>query len=244
MAIFEDDVESGTLLTSDTPPGKWDSKTGTFSVESTIKHHGSYSAKMGADGSYLTKDLGAAYAEIYARFAVRFTALPWSQAYGINLTTLGKITNWNYALTMRLENIDGTNCKFGMQSGANSYAYGTTVAAIDTWYTVEIHRSTAGSQHLYVNGSQEVTFGTDYYDADRILWGGSAQLSAFPVYLDCLVTNQTYIGPEGAGGPTVKKGSCVPAMTALLTKFSSLKQTREPKFQPRTFPKFTPRSLI
>ena len=49
--------------------------------------------------------------------------------------------------------------------------------------------------------------------------------------------------PSG-GGVTVKKGSCVPAMTALLTKFSALKQPREPRFQPQTFPKFTPRSLI
>ena len=43
------------------------------------------------------------------------------------------------------------------------------------------------------------------------------------------------------GGVTVKKGSCVPAMTALLTKFSALKQPREPRFQPRTFPKLSPR---
>ncbi len=49
--------------------------------------------------------------------------------------------------------------------------------------------------------------------------------------------------PSG-GGVTVKKGSCVPAMEALLTKFSALKQPREPKFQPRTFPKFKPRILV
>jgi len=118
-----------------------------------------------------------------------------------------------------------------------------------TWYALEMwfKKDTAGGCTLRVNDTVILTADctTNPYDVTALSLKESLNVGgAKTQYFDCAVIDSAHIGLDEISGPTVKKGSCVPAMTALLTKFSALKQPRQPRFQPRTFPKFTPRILI
>lgn len=195
--IFGDGFESGTLLTSDSPAGMWDAKTGAPTVSTTQKHHGTYSVLFDSDAS-LSKNLSSTFTDLYARLYVYVTVFPWAQYFNFRVASLGPNDNWLYATNLQVINIDGTNCVFSIQSGANNRVNGSTTLQLNTWYCVELYRATGSNRtKMYLNGVQEAAFeNADYYDSDRIDIGGSVLSSV--VYLDCIEVADAYIGPEGS----------------------------------------------
>jgi hypothetical protein len=195
--IFGDGFESGTLLTSDAPAGMWDAKTGAPTVSTTQKHHGTYSVLFDSDAS-LSKNLSSTFADLYARLYVYVTVFPWAQYFNFRVVSLGPNDNWLYATNLQVINIDGTNCVFSIQSGANNRVNGSTTLQLNTWYCVELYRATGSNRtKMYLNGVQEAVFeNADYYDSDRIDIGGSVLSSL--VYVDCIEVADAYIGPESS----------------------------------------------
>ena len=187
--IFSDGFETGDF-------SQWTSTTGSPVLTTTTVYDGSYAMNITANTQTVTKMLGSAYANIFVRLYVRFSAFPAAQDYGDNILTVGSDASWSYATTVRLQNIDGTNCRFGMQSGANVYTYGSDNVQLDTWYCIELNRTTTtgGNTILYVDGVSAVSYGIEFYDADRLDVGGEAQLSSAE-YLDDVVVADAYIGP-------------------------------------------------
>lgn len=192
----------------------------------------------------------ASNAIAYLRYYIKFTSLALASAG--ERVELGGLNSggWTYAASPALLK-PAAAIIWGLwtqENGVSAGYNGTHTPVVDTWYCLEVLRDVTNDlQKLWVDGVLEV-------DATRAITTNTARAYVGLGYnseaninvaaYDCVVVDTSYIGPEAAGGPTVKKGSCVPAMTALLSKFSALRQPREPRFQPRTFPKFTPRALI
>jgi len=228
MAIFSDGFESGDF-------SAWTGTTGTPTVETSPVHHGTYVMKNPSGTHYVNKTLGAAYAEIFVRVYARFSALTTDTDYGTEIMKVGKATNWNYATLVRAVKTAGP-VVFMMSSGAHARVDTDVAIAIDTWYCVELkRRTTSGTVDLYINGVLEASFAYDYYDADTVQVGGTAQ-QVSNAYFDCVVVADAYIGTEAAG-VTVKKGSNLSAtMTEMLnSKMLFSFCNRFPKLTTRRF---------
>lgn len=196
MAVFIDEFESGDFTA-------WDGTNGTPQVVSTTHHHGTYCMEfMGIESAYA--DLGASYNEIWTRLYVKFNSLPGSEYYGIDLMTVGAAANWNYGTTVRVQN-DDTGCFFGLYSASYSFRFGVkTAITTGVWYCVELYRHAGldNASVLYLNGSVELNdTGVDYYDADRVLVGGEAQLST-TAYIDCVIVDNSSPGCESDSDTT------------------------------------------
>lgn len=242
MVIWSSGGETGDLT-------EWTASNGPPTVENTVKHHGSWAIYCDSYGDRVYKDL-ADINEAWCQCAVRFHSLPPN--------------NGDYFTFMRLSRSDGAgNCKaralksagtvyFDLYWFDNGFTWHSELTPItpvvDTWYKVKLwwKLTTLNGSKIWVDDVLRATASATTLNTQsgRVRVGGEDDNDE---YIDCVafdsadITSDPYAGP---GGPTIKKGSCVPAMTALLTKFSALKQPREPKFQHRTFPKFTPRRLI
>ena len=113
----------------------------------------------------------------------------------------------------------------------------------DTYYCIEVkfvRHAVTGEYRLYLDGVERITrTGVDttgVAGVDRIYVGAADWCSTY-TGIDCVVVDSAYIGPEAAGGPTVKKGSNLSnTMTTMLNSkmlFSAC--NRFPKLSPRRF---------
>jgi len=248
MAIFTNDFEEGDFTA-------WTSSTGDCDIVHVPVHHNAHAAHFLEDANtgtacYARKSL-VAIDDVYTRGYVRYAQLPTANA---ETRCLALMSGATVKLVQANIRDDFGDVKWTMRTLNEANRDVTDITpVVDTWYCIELwyHRGVAdGEAKMWINDVEKASRGALPSDVAvenvQVMCEASQAVSTIDVnnYIDCVKVDSAYIGLEAAGGPTVKKGSCVPAMTALLTKFSSLKQTREPKFQPRTFPKFTPRSLI
>lgn len=248
MAVFSDGHVGSTMETAG-DFSAWTGTSGSPTVQTSIKHHGNNAASVTVDAggwsAYFWKDVTSGDS-LYARMYFRFSRLPASgEEYDRLMMVYGAGDGFGgVEVRVNYDDADG----FARLMARNNY-FGTIVDGpqvyADTWYCVETLNVKSGTENWWVDGALQTSPGNGAMSMDRFCCGGVHIGGSSPVTIisDCFGLDTSAIGVE-TSGPTVKKGSCVPAMTALLTKFSALRQPREPRFQPRTFPKFSPRSLV
>jgi len=252
MAIFTEDFEVDNDNFNTNWTGKLTGGASTAIIEHVNPHHNLHNAKFAVQSlSYtICYKTVAAHAIGYLRVYYKLADLPANGEY-ISLGGL-ESTDWTYSIKPRLKN-DAGSYYWGLRVVENSAETITweVVASnpvISTWYALEIKRDVTNDiETLKVDDVGKVSMNVAISGNNNNITVGFDEngcATTKTCYADCVVADSSPIGLEGAGGPTIKKGSCVPAMTALLSKFSALRQPREPRFQPRTFPKFTPRTLI
>ena len=239
--IFSDGFESGTILTTDDPPGAWTSATGTPTVLTTPVHHGIYVMKNSSGTNCVTKTLASAYATIFVRVYAWFSALTTATDYGTDIMIVGKASNWNYATTVKAVKLAGP-VVFSMFSGGHARTDTDFAVAINTWYCVELkRRTTSGTVDLYINGVLKASFAYDYYDADTVQIGGNAQQVSV-AYFDCVVVADAYIGEEAAEMQKYRAWKDWWEQNRLAQAVK--RESRFPKWIPRErLPKWVPRKI-
>lgn len=249
MAVFKDG-EVGSTMETASDFSAWTSTSGSPIVQTTTKHHGGNAASLTVDSSgwsgFFWKDVTSG-GTFYARMYFQMSRLPVSgEGYDQIMMVFGAGDGFGgVEVRVNYDDADGFPRLMARNNYFGSIVDGPQVYA-NTWYCVETLNLQSGTQNWWVDGALQTSPGDGAVAMDRfrcgcVHIGGS---SAVTIISDCFVLDTSSIGVEAAGGPAVKKGSIVPAMTALLSKFSALRQPREPRFQPRTFPKFQPRRLI
>lgn len=217
--IFSDTFESGTFLTTDSPPGAWTTQSAPNPTITTTAHHGAYAGQFVQSGGYrfVTKNLSSTMAVVYHRFYFRTNLLPdangekydLSRGYGVTAGTgIFQTTIANYTTTM-----GGLCWSINYRSGSTWTEVNSTVAtiSIDTWYCVEIYwkiGASDGEVHLYINGVEKISVtGKDtnnYGNCNQIRNGVTSLTGVYPtIIVDCVVVSDTYVGVEDeAGGVT------------------------------------------
>jgi hypothetical protein len=205
---FEDDFESGDFIA-------WThtsiSTGGMVAVVSTLKHHGSYSAKFvssgygGSEWAYCYKTMNSS-AELYARgyFKVETSGIADNddrfyfmifEAGGNPVAfagwrKTGGIVKWNLIIR------HGTGW---------AIAFSTTSPSLNQWYCVELHwrkDASAGLGELWVDGTLACSIAgknTAYYgNANRVDFGlpELVNCGATTIYGDCIKIATAYVDPE------------------------------------------------
>ena len=245
MAIFTDGFESGDFSAWDgtgAEPGC------SIVVEAVNPHHGTKNAKCIVDGAsenaYAYKGFAGADDIAYARGYFKFDDLPDADGDKIQLIEIRRSDRfWEYAIQGCIKHTGGS-VKFVLtcwEAGVLSTVASDLEAVTGTWYCVEIKRDiTNDLQELWVDGVSEATNNQVQSENNGSIlvgltwktYGGTDTL-----YCDCFSVDSAYIGPEAAGGPTVKKGSNLAStMTEMLnSKMLFSIANRFPKLSPRRF---------
>lgn len=202
--IFSDGFESGDFSAW---TGTVTGGSGSATVQSTIKHHGTYAAKFSigaasADSAYAYKDF-AGQTTIFGRIYLQLSDLPTSGDYftvlrfSVGATKVGQINIKNIGGTMNIQ------LRRYYPDDVTSDAIITMLA--DTWYYVELkfvkHAST-GEYRAYWEGVEEIAMtGLDTSgapDVTRVNVGVvyENEAGARDLYVDCVVVSDAYIGTE------------------------------------------------
>lgn len=150
--VFTDDVESGTILTTDTPAGKWDSKVissgATLTAQTTVKYAGSYALKSTIPGNTSTweyaefqKALASAYATLYFAGFLRFSATPASGKELWIFDGIRIVENGATLVGLWLVNVSGVlkwRLFYYTDAGDVTVDSTTPAIAVDGFYFVEI----------------------------------------------------------------------------------------------------------
>ena len=186
--LFSDGFESGDF-------SAWTGTGGSPTVQSTIKHSGTYAASFPSLNAVCSKYLSGT--TIYVRTYFYFTALPTSE---VNLTPLEFFdTSWGNIAYIFIQNSSGTQ-QIGL--GAGLFPSYNWSPLINTWYYFEMvyHQSaSAGYVTIYLNGGQILTTTVNTNQAFYFFQigqdsgdGGSA---VGTLYADDVVVADAYIGP-------------------------------------------------
>ena len=181
--IFDDGLESGTLLTSESPAGKWSNRIGVGTtivvagVEGSTTHHGAYRLQAYVPGVVAGQQglanvnlqvAGSNVANVgYARWYVKLTALPPNAG---DRVYLGELIGYNalYGVEPYIEKSYRLVLRWGLRSYEDSVATGKIVDTTGTgtvpapladhWYCLEVLRDiTNGQQQLWIDGSLEAS---------------------------------------------------------------------------------------
>jgi hypothetical protein len=202
--IFSDGFESGDFTA-------WTGSTGAkITVESLHPHHGTYNANVtgsaAEDWSYAYQTISSS-AITYARCYVKFANL--NIPSGKNLQILGlDYGSYQYNLVASVKNDSGTLKWFLSIGEASNWAgsvLGTHTPALDTWYCVEIERNVTNDiETLYVDGVAEASASVAITENTTRMYAGVYQdgIGDNELYIDCVVTDSVYIGPEVASDTT------------------------------------------
>jgi hypothetical protein len=212
-----------------------------MTVQSTIKHHGTYAAKWTAiptltDNNFVYETISA-QSPVCIRDYFRFSTLPDADTDHVTIIAAGLTSSW-FPATVQVRH-DGTDVHFYVRNGYyGGVAWGTTIVEVDKWYCVELKAQTSGGTLLYIDGSLEATaqYGIaqniDVVRIGSVHDGNSDGVTGFTYtgYADCAVISSSYIGPEpgvdnytltiqapsGSGSTNVTTGSHVyPSGTAV-----------------------------
>lgn len=201
--LFQDGFESGDF-------SAWNSTSvggsgSTLTVQSTVKHHGSYAAAShveAAAGYANCFKFFSAVTEAYARCYLYFTALPSSNG---STLFIGPSLAYNGIDFVSLEvKNDGGTVKWQLAlDGFSIFYLASTGPTTNTWYCVEIYgkAGSAGAAKLWINGSLVLdiarSISTAYFhELGMGCWNRSGATNA-TVYLDCVAVADIYIGEEG-----------------------------------------------
>jgi len=236
MAIFSDGFESGDF-------SAWTSTTGSPTVQNSIKHHDTYAMRVAGSNvgssDYASKSI--TFTEVnprYLRFYMYFDALGDEDYTG----ALCGIYWYGSCLGGCILRWDGSKNVLTLVYSDNSGNDGATALQEHTWYCIEVVQyggTGDGYVKIYLNGILEAenTGLTETNTPLSVRVGILHDYKGAIICFDCVVVADAYIGPEDAGGPTVKKGSSlVNTMTEMLNSkmlFSAC--NRFPKLVPRRF---------
>ncbi len=184
-SIFSDGFESGDF-------SAWSSTAGAATVQSSIKHHGTYAAKFeGLDIAWCL-DAFAEQSSCNARWYVQFSSLPASNNYviiGALETTSG---NW---LGVLVKNNTAGTWQWGFEE-AGGWSYINATINTGVWYAVEIEFRSSGTSKLYIDGSSIDSFSDSARNVKSFRIGQYNQVDSLTSYDDCVVVDSSYIGPE------------------------------------------------
>lgn len=186
--LFSDGFESGDFTA-------WTGTAGSPSVQSTIKHHGTYAAYFNAT-EYCYKVI-AGQNVAYQGGCIYFNTLPG--------------TGGKYAAVFGASDLSGTYSAFVAVSdnvfvlrtanggAATDTSTGVTITA-NTWYYIEVLRNiTTGHAELWINGASKASIDASFSNQSAIFGAGASITSGSPTidfYIDCVVAADVYISPE------------------------------------------------
>jgi len=247
--LFTETWESGSL--SGYTVNTWN---GDCAVLSGVPvHGGSYSLRslvsLDTGWGVVSKNFAASYAHLFLQYWLYLDSESISDGQILVCDGFNYGVDWLPQMRVGVAQVSGNlrwSIGYGNGAGAETWTTHSTMGpTLDTWYKLKgelVRDASAGEVHLSIGGSRIISVtGVNTGSNNPTRWEVGIGDHIGQNYIDDILV--TDVDPD-ATGVTVKKGSCVPAMTALLSKFSALRQPREPRFQPRTFPKFTPRTLI
>jgi hypothetical protein len=220
MVLFSDGFETNDLSAWTTYNHDTNAS---IATSNTQKHTGSYSAYVsspnGAEwGADIEKTI-AAQTTAYLRFYIYFTSLP---AAGKSIAVAFLTSAAAYGLAGVGVVNDGSTYKWilwGQDTGTNS-VLDTDNPTTSTWYCVELKAvkgNGTGEARFYLAGTEKLsltnqTQNFDIESANVGVWAISGGPTATH-YIDCVVVDASYIGPE-VTGVTVKKGGNVVGVMA------------------------------
>jgi hypothetical protein len=244
--IFSNGFEEGNF-------SAWTSTTGSPSISTDQKHHGTYSCKANIVANATT--YAYAYktvtdnAELYARAYFLFTDPPGVAWNYERVFSLAHSTNSIVTLGVRYA---GSTHRFFLRYLSSGTTYTETNydlnTTIDTgaWYCLEIYCKIAtdstGVATLWVDGVQRINVGSldndNYADhLDRVNVGiTTASNEAMETYCDCVYVDTVAVGQESTGVTVKKGGNLGGMMTQMLNSkmlFSAV--NRFPKYNVRSF---------
>lgn len=201
--VFQDEFQSGTILTTDNPPGAWTSKTAYTDVVSSPFRRGPYAAEAsGGSNHYWEKVLGSSYSELYFAGYVQFPVLPGNNNTASFLKILSN--SGTYWVAGGLNTDASGNMKWalfinGYLFVANSYYTANT----DQWYFIEIEYKQGtgtGVAKMWVDSNLwlEIT-GLSLVEAAQRVQGGNVYTISQPFvsYGDNYVASTTHISANG-----------------------------------------------
>ena len=232
--IFKNGFEQGNFTSWDDDFGGGDEASAgcTAEVIDTDPHHGTYHAHFVVDDTpgniaQVIRTFDSDRSPItYARFYVKFkSGLPENDGNQVSLCSLDVPVSGGVAWC-NIYNDVGT-VKFRLRytsNGDQPYILGTTEIQLNVWYCVELYAktdATAGQFILYINGSPECTTASNLnsiglgHPHDFVVGEMWANLAlARDLYIDCVVIDHQYIGPEAANQYSRKLSE-----TILISKF-------------------------
>lgn len=183
--IFSDGFESGTILTTDTPPGAWTGILGVPTVQSSVKHHGTYAMQAVGTTDIYAYQTFAAQTLLYVRFYVQWTSLSATSG-----TRPIRMMGGGTPIAVVLVESD----RFSLWDVYyNIFEDWATTVNPNQWYCIEVSYKKAASGWfiLYVDGVARFTKYADTsggQSADTIRVG-LTEFSAYSttVYVDCVV---------------------------------------------------------
>jgi hypothetical protein len=197
--VFADGFESGNFASWSGTAG---SPTVVNSPVSSPVYCGNYALQCDASNEFVYKTISG-YSTVYARFYVRMNALPGNG--GSVKVAIGRDTVGNALWELYFERSSTGTLRIKLRSSVPSvssqlYNY---VYAVDTWYCFEVEysQSAAGEYRVWLNGDPILSrTGVDTSSRQfgrldvGILW--SSYAVTFTTYVDCVVIDQSYVGPE------------------------------------------------
>ena len=198
--IFSDGFESGDF-------SAWTGTEGSTSptVESNIKHHGTYSMRcnpLNGDQSDVYKSGLTATAIMYHRSYYKFTGMPSIDNQLIDLSGVG-YNSYENAVFIRVKRSAG-NIYWGVVtwiggSATENYETSPSNPQEDVWYCVELVRDvTNGRTKLYIDDTLKVDCAKSHSGNSNMVWDGISYVNydGLTAYVDCVAVSDTYIGQE------------------------------------------------
>lgn len=214
--FFSDGFESGTILTTDSPAGKWEEKSGTPTVTSTRKHSGTYSCEFTADGQFVQSPTFSDLTTIFAKSWMNIGTLPTNSTWCRFLYIRGITTTIAH---VSLEDSYGTkdlllDYYYGAGPGFVRYNF---AFQLNTQYCVELKflkaSGTSGEYRVYLNGNEVITVtGLDTSaapSANNIRVGAIYSTYTPDIYIDDVEVANTYIGTGSPPSVTISAGAYV-----------------------------------
>ena len=211
--IFSDGFESGTILTTDDPPGAWTSKSvtatyGSLTVQDVIKHHGTYAAlsvitsMVGWTNAFCTKTFTAmspCFARVYF-YLDSHTAGACRRIINMG-ATIGEIVAIGFDATDHLV--------LRYYDGSVQIDTSATTLSLDTWFYLETQSvidEVNGEARVYLNGVEVadlthtgINSGTNGINNIGVGLNNGNSTEA-ELYFDCVKVADAYVGSDAITG--------------------------------------------
>jgi len=202
--LFADGFETGNF-------NAWDGTVGSPTVQSTVKHHGTYAMQTPSAGgdNNAYKNYGAGYTTVFARIYWMFTSTPTATYQALSFLAFEK-NGTRFARVSFRSGSPATNLyiRLSYYAGGTEYTadWQNNALTANTWYCIELKivRAAAGEYRVWVDGTERIAVTNQDntaqgVDIDQVRVGGIPYPNTdnFGNYrIDCVVVADTYIGPE------------------------------------------------
>lgn len=211
MVLFSDGQAGSTMETAG-DFSAWTSTTGTPTVTTTDKHHGSNSMTCDASGDFASKTF-AEQATLYAQIALRVSAMTLNNFEDLafldfyaTATLLARAVFQRMSATTFRWKLVGRNAAALESATSGSITFDSAM-----WYTVKMKAlvdNAVGEYRLYVDGTNILSLtGKDtnnYGNVTQIDTGMPFAESASADYVDCVVVDSADINLESSYSPSTR----------------------------------------